>query len=268
MQKIVLTLCLFAPIAQLPVALQFLLHAPPVRSGGALRVVTLNMHHGSEGTTNIVAALKKLNPDIIALQEVDKHVRRSGRVDQARFIAEELGMKHVFCKHFDFDGGEYGLALISRYDMQDARRIKFTQGRAVALFAKIRAPGRTISVINMHLQYSEPDWPRARILEAEQIRLAQAGETLRFARAAGSDVIVLGDMNALDYSEEYALFARLFHDPCACSSRWWNRTWPAPFPTERLDYIWIPRSWQVSYCATLPGNISDHFPVVLDVTGP
>jgi len=79
-----------------------------------LHVVTYNIHHG-EGTDGridlerIAALLSSMQPDLVALQEVDRNTIRTGRVDQFEMLERLTGMRGAFGKAMDFDGGSYGV---------------------------------------------------------------------------------------------------------------------------------------------------------------
>lgn len=85
-------------------------HAPKITVAAyniaAARVSDLNA---------IATAIKSLNVDIIALSEVDNNTRRSGNVDQLEKLKKLTGMYGAFGKAIDFEGGEYGIAVLSRY---------------------------------------------------------------------------------------------------------------------------------------------------------
>jgi endonuclease/exonuclease/phosphatase family metal-dependent hydrolase len=91
-----------------------------------LRVVTYNIHHG-EGTDGridlerIAALLSSMQPDLVALQEVDRNTIRTGRVDQFEMLERLTGMRGAFGKAMDFDGGSYGVAILSRLPLHNAR---------------------------------------------------------------------------------------------------------------------------------------------------
>ena len=93
-----------------------------------LRVLTYNIHHG-EGTDGridlerIARVIRAADADLVALQEVDRHTRRSGGVDQAAVIAEALGYEHAFVTAIEFDGGQYGEAVLSRVPASAPRGI-------------------------------------------------------------------------------------------------------------------------------------------------
>src|SRR4030095_13030808 len=86
----------------------------------SLRLVTYNIHHGegNDGSIDLprlAHVTQSLHPDLVALQEVDIKTARTGQVDQAAELARLTGMHYVFGKAIDFDGGQYGNVVLSRY---------------------------------------------------------------------------------------------------------------------------------------------------------
>lgn len=83
------------------------------KAGSILRVLTYNIHHG-RGTDDLVdipriaAVIKALQPDLVALQEVDQRTRRTGGVDQTARLAELTQLHGQFMRQIDFEGGRYG----------------------------------------------------------------------------------------------------------------------------------------------------------------
>ena len=71
------------------------------------------------GLDVIAEVIASVDPDVVALQEVDRDIDRSGRVDQARELGARLGYEAVYAaavqgKDFGSGQGEYGNALLSR----------------------------------------------------------------------------------------------------------------------------------------------------------
>jgi endonuclease/exonuclease/phosphatase family metal-dependent hydrolase len=66
-----------------------------------LRIATFNLLHGqslrdgSPGEAALCAAARAIDADILGIQEVDRHLDRSGGVDQPAVVAEALEAKHV-----------------------------------------------------------------------------------------------------------------------------------------------------------------------------
>ena len=84
--------------------------------------MSLNILHGQRadgsGTVDLPLlgrSAAALQPDVLALQEVDVGVPRSGRADQAAAVATATGTAYVFGKAARVGGiGKYGNALLSR----------------------------------------------------------------------------------------------------------------------------------------------------------
>lgn len=75
-----------------------------------LRVLSYNIHHG-EGVDGkfdlerIAKVIQSVNPDLVALQEVDRNTTRASDVDQAQELAELTGMHMAYGKALDYQGG-------------------------------------------------------------------------------------------------------------------------------------------------------------------
>src|SRR6185503_1828899 len=86
----------------------------------AVRVMTYNIHHG-EGTdgkidlNRIAEVILSARADIVALQEVDRSVERTARRDLVAELAELTKMNFAFGKNIDYQGGDYGNAVLSRF---------------------------------------------------------------------------------------------------------------------------------------------------------
>ena len=137
----------------------------------SLTVLAYNIHHG-EGVDKrldlrrIAALIVETGADVVALQEIDDGCRRTDGLDQARRLAELTGMHHAFGPFFDYQGGRYGMALLSRLPMEDVRNIRLPDGAEprAALAATVQtADGHRATVCGVHL-YRTPEermapWP-------------------------------------------------------------------------------------------------------------
>lgn len=148
-----------------------------------MRVCSYNVHIWSDarGRSNVdavIALLRRLDCDVVALQEVPRDDSRLGRV------ARELGMRHEY-------GAEswLGNALLSRHPLDAVEATPITSGheeRRCALAATVIAPGGPFDVCATHL---DPGYEVTRLSQVE--RLAEAMPR----RAPGH--LVMGDFNAL-----------------------------------------------------------------------
>ncbi|MBA3654549.1 MAG: endonuclease, partial [Actinobacteria bacterium] len=94
----------------------------------ALRVATFNIQHGRgpDGGVDagaLAVACATLDADVLALQEVDVDVPRSGRVDEAALVADATGMGVAFGPTLAIEGGLYGNALLSRDQLHDVEHV-------------------------------------------------------------------------------------------------------------------------------------------------
>ncbi len=90
-----------------------------VAAQATLRVAAYNIKHcqGMDGVVDldrVAAVLRALDADAVTLQEIDRGVERTGGVDQAARLGELLGMESVFGDFMPYQGGEYGMAVLSR----------------------------------------------------------------------------------------------------------------------------------------------------------
>ena len=91
----------------------------PTRS----RVATWNIRAARSAPVDAIAAeLRAMQADVIALQEVDVRMRRTGFVDEPVALASALGFHHVFAASIKWDEGDYGLAVLSRWPLAEVRR--------------------------------------------------------------------------------------------------------------------------------------------------
>ncbi len=82
--------------------------------------MTYNIQHGA-GTdqklnlTRIAEVINRERPDLVGLQEVDRGVERTGRVDEIGELARLTRMEYAFAYNLHYQGGQYGVAVLSRF---------------------------------------------------------------------------------------------------------------------------------------------------------
>lgn len=231
------------------------------------RVMCYNIHHCdppyNTGTDTeidtIIGVISKQNPDIVALQEVDVYTTRSGsKVHQAKVIAESLGMNYFFAPAINYQGGHYGVAILSKFPISENTLIELprpdaTGEKRVLETAKITLPsGKAIRFGCTHLDL-KVDNKRAQMDKINEIALA---ESLPF--------IVAGDFNAYEGYPVINTLDNVFKRTCYnCPP-----TSPARNPKNTIDYIAYRDTENV--LAVLNHKVvnetyaSDHRPVVAD----
>ncbi len=232
-----------------------------------LRVLCYNIHYGqgNDGKYDIerlAGVIARTKPDLVALQEVDVGVKRSGRVHQARRLAELTGMAVRFGPTQHYEGGLFGNAVLTRLPIQNVRiqplpytestpkRVTYPRG-AIALLVQT-AGGKTLRFISTHFQHNVPE---DRLAEAKAINALFAGDD-------ATPTILAGDMNAQPSSAPIKMLGQ----------RWANAidepatpTAPSTKPTSRIDYIFYRPAAAFRLLQTevvAESMASDHRPVL------
>lgn len=229
-----------------------------------IRVATYNIKHGRgmDGVLDLertLATLKSLNADLIALQEVDDQARRSGGVDQASWLADRLGMHSAYGAFMDFQGGRYGLAILSRRPIRSHESWRLPEGNEprVALATRIETDaGEVITAVAVHF-----DW-----VKDDGFRYAQALETLRQIQTLDTPWIVFGDFNDVPDSRTMNAFRKVGREATKPSDS--SATFPANEPNIEIDYILSgpSSSWPPASATVIAESIaSDHRPVVTEL---
>jgi endonuclease/exonuclease/phosphatase family metal-dependent hydrolase len=90
---------------------------PPGEPTDTLRILSYNIHHGAGmdevlDLDRIAALIREVNPDLVALQEMDSVVTRTGGVDQMATLGESTGLQPLFGRFMAYQGGAYGMGIL------------------------------------------------------------------------------------------------------------------------------------------------------------
>ncbi len=109
-----------------------------------------------ENLSRLAACIRESHADVVALQEVDRGAARSDRVDMPTRLSDMTGLAyHRFIKIRDFQGGEYGTAILSRYPIVESATVNYpvrvaTQGTSCG-YAVLDLGATHVTVYNTHL---------------------------------------------------------------------------------------------------------------------
>ena len=237
------------------------------------RIVTYNVHRcvGNDRRLDvgrIAAVLASLNPDIVALQELDVGRARTGHVDQAHEIARRLEMTHHFHAALKVEEERYGDAILTSYPEKLVKtgplpghpRIAALEPRG-ALWVEVEIDGRPVQIINTHLGLV----PREQQIQAAHL----AGPSWMDHPKCGWPCIVLGDFNATATSVVYrTLTARLQPARRIAKRKSASATFPSPLPVLKIDHVFVSPGIEVADVFApldpLTRQASDHLPLVMD----
>ena len=141
----------------------------------------------------IAALIKALDPDLVALQEVDSVTTRTEAVDQAAELARLTGLAHVFGSFMPYQGGAYGMALLSRWPISTSLNLRLPDGDEprTSLSATMTSPrtGQSIRFVGIHFYRTDEE------------RLAQATRLEEYLESEMIPTILAGDFNSTPGSE-------------------------------------------------------------------
>ena len=235
--------------------------------------------------------IDSLGADVVALQEVDHLLMRSGERDQVAWLADRLGMEGVFAPALAGSPDDawdeaapgvvepaYGVGLLSRVGLDDVVRHRLPFGGAGTREAgaspvnpgRDREPRVTLSVTvgedlrvtTTHLSYMF--W----------WAVPQLGRALR-AATAGHDGpgILVGDVNLPMWGGWLALHARGLNPwrwpEAATRAAGWRylpgeATYPSWKPRVQLDQVFVRHMPDGVRVSVGPAGPSDHLPLLVD----
>lgn len=254
-----------------------------------MRLVTFNILHGRSVTDGVVdpdrlaEAVRLLNPDVLALQEVDRDQPRSHGADLTAVAARAMGAatqrfvpamsgvpgRDVAAAAADGPAGRagYGIALLSRYPARSwrvwrlpripfplpdprfrgaPRRLVTTRDEPrLVLAAQLDTPFGVVTVANTHLSFIS-GWGRRQLYRI----------THELGGVAGP-VVLLGDLNLAA-----PLPARITgYRPLAS-----HPTFPSEDPVRQIDHILLRGRLGGTARSGAPESlISDHRPLLVDI---
>jgi endonuclease/exonuclease/phosphatase family metal-dependent hydrolase len=234
-----------------------------------LRLVTYNVHrcvgldrrHSPERIADIV---RSLEPDAVALQELETNHRRTGHTHQPNRLAHLLDMDCVYHPARVRAGAQFGNAIFTRLPMRARRSDVLPRHPVVrlqtrgAVWATLRVGDSDFQLINTHLS----------LLRGERLRQAAAlcDEWLAHPDCRTAPSVVCGDFNATPACPTYRKLADGLADAAGHNP---HATWPSFLPFRRLDHVFVTPRVTVARVdvprTDLTRVASDHLPLVVDL---
>lgn len=227
--------------------------------GRELRVLTYNIHHGvgMDGKLDLKRIAKVIlseRPDLVALQEVDVKVKRSNVIDQAETLGKLCKMNFAFGGNIKLQGGEYGNAILSKYEFVENENTKLPNFEAGEqrgiLTAKIKVQGleQPLDFFSTHFDHRRND--------TERFLSAQAVNAWLEATKA-SISIVAGDFNDEVHSRTITELEKSW----VRSNDTILPTIPVKKPTRQIDFVFASKNSKLTCLKTKVLNeavASDH----------
>lgn len=236
----------------------------------AVKVMTYNIYGARSGgipdLQTIADVIKRANPDLVALQEVDRNTtRNAANGDIAKKLGELTGMDYYFAKAEDFYGGEYGDAVLSKLPIAEKKGFHLEvdpalggERRSVAR-VKVKKEDKEFYFVSTHFDH----------LSDERNRIKQANDFITLVKSFDLPTVGGGDLNATPTSQTMKIFTGYFTMGCPngnCS----QFTFPTTGANRTIDYLFFNPlsafSTEMYSVYTWADKESDHFPVLATFT--
>lgn len=232
--------------------------------GNTVRVLTFNILHGATtkgdfDLDKLAAIIKEMNPDLVALQEVDYKTKRARDYDLVTELGWRTKMSPLFGKAMNFDGGAYGVGVLSKLPIIASRNFPLpsTKGNeprtSLEVLIELES-GDTIRFVATHLDYKKesPD----RISQVQKIN----------SEFVKNDypTILAGDLNATPKSKSISILKEFWGDSFGDHP---EPTYSSKDPQKKIDYIMFrpTKFWEVIENKVICDEIATDHCVVLSV---
>ena len=206
------------------------------------------------------AWLEEVGADLVCAQEADAASWWSGRFDHVAALAERAGHAQIArsCS-VDRAGLRYGTALLSRWQLEDARAHTFAptpptpkKGFVISSMSWPGAPDFVFDVVSVHTDFS-----RARM------RRRQVEELAQVVRQRGRPVVIAGDLNS-DWRASGA--TRALTELLGLQA--FEPLQPmVTFPSagRRLDWVLVSSELELRHVEAVDLGLSDHRPLLAKI---
>ena len=223
-----------------------------------LRILSYNIHHaegvdGKLDVPRIAQVILSVDPDLVALQEVDKNTIRTGKVNQDIELSRLTKMNSVFGSNITFQGGQYGNAILSKFPIIKNKNFllpNVDSGEQRGLLqSQIQISNKeNVLFFSTHLDHRRSD--------TERLASAKAINQI-ISLDNKSPAILAGDFNDVPDSPTLKELGKVW----LRTNKKILRTIPASKPSRQIDYIFVqPKErWKIIESQILDEDTaSDH----------
>ncbi len=215
--------------------------------------------YSQRNTARILSFIKKECPDIIGLVEVDEGSYRSRSINQAQWIAQELGYEHVYQSKYGESSlvrrlpvlNRQGNAFITNRSIE-ARQFHFFDTGIKRLVIELEFDTFVVFLVHLSLKYRH--------------RQRQLADLHSLFASVDKPMIVAGDFNAFWGYHELKLFMAAGNLLNANNDN--EPTFPSRSPKRQLDFVLHSPEITMSRFAVCPVKFSDHCPIVCEFDVP
>jgi endonuclease/exonuclease/phosphatase family metal-dependent hydrolase len=230
-----------------------------------LTVLTYNIHHGNPPSQSksiidldtIAATIQASGAGLVAIQELDSMTVRSNKVYQLKALAEKLGMHYHFERTIPYEGGAYGIGILSKYPLETITAYPLPEVNGVKteprklLLAKVVINKRLVYFGCTHVDYKN-----------KEVNMLQVQEIVKVLTPIKKQRVVIGgDFNAVPTEASMQYMATQY----AHAGDYNGLTIPVLNPKKKIDFIFYQsRQLRLEQDSVLTAHNygSDHLPVI------
>lgn len=200
----------------------------------------------------IANVINNASPDVVAIQEVDSMTNRSGQKYVLGEIADRTQMHGYFAPAIDYDGGKYGIGLLTK---QVPLRLQ-----------TLPLPGREEARTLILAEFTDYIYCCTHMSLTEEDRMKSLELVKAFTSSSTKPLFLAGDMNA----EPESGFIKELQKDFQILSNPKQHTFPAPDPKETIDYIAMLKQNAKGFAVISAKVInepmaSDHRPILVEL---
>jgi endonuclease/exonuclease/phosphatase family metal-dependent hydrolase len=224
-----------------------------------VKVLSFNILHGATTKNDfnldvIAKVIIDAAPDFVALQEVDFKTNRAKKYDLVTELGWRTKMSPIFAKAMDYDTGEYGEGVLSKYTFLQTRNVGLPykpndEPRAALEVITVLPSKDTIAFIGTHLDHLNDETNR--IMQAKKINTSFLSNKY--------PTILAGDLNAEPDSETIKILEKKWTGAYDKDNP--EPTYSSENPSKKIDYVMFypKKRWKVLETKVIQDTIaSDH----------
>jgi endonuclease/exonuclease/phosphatase family metal-dependent hydrolase len=206
-----------------------------VDSTRIVRVLSFNIYHGETVNAEkqfdldlLAKMINDVNPDLVALQEVDFKTERARNYDLVTELGQRTKMQGIFGKAMSYDGGEYGEGVLSKYSFLTTVNHPLASGKdkepraAIEVNVEIKS-GDVIRFVGTHLDHTRDATDRNN----------QVQQLNKLFTKDDTPTILAGDLNSRPESEAMKILFKEWTP----SFPDFEHTSPSAGPRAKIDYV-------------------------------
>jgi len=220
-----------------------------------VKVASYNILHNQRGIDRVIVEIRKLDPDFVLLQEVER--RDLSALTEA---LQSLPAIYHASENLAGGGATWGNAILSKHRLYEAGSIPNAGGGSFGVWGTAVIDGRKFVVANVHLSATWNAKP-SHLKESGENRWKELSNLVKAWQDKGSPpILVGGDFNQIAMGNNYALMTREWSDVLAGLGKNEN-TFGEGLIRTRIDYFLVSKEWTAPDGGVVQSDASDHRPI-------